>query len=184
VFRGLWERRSHLITKEKKSQQIAELSEKFSTSKAIVLTDYKGLTVSEISDLRQKLKEVGSEYRVAKNTLSVIASKGTPVEAAADHFIGPTAIVFGLEDPVSTVKKVLDFSEKNDKLKVKAGIIDGRLYGLDEIKAISKLPPRDVLLGMLVGAMQAPVSKMVRLLSATVTRFAYALEALKNKKSQ
>jgi large subunit ribosomal protein L10 len=142
------------------------------------------LTVAEISELRRKLKEVGAEYRIAKNTLSIIASKGTPIEAASDYFVGPTAIVFGLKDPVATAKKVLEFSEKNDKLKVKAGIIDGRLYGVEEIKAISKLPPREVLLGMLAGAMQATTSKMARLLNATITRFAYAMEALKNKKSQ
>lgn len=114
----------------------------------------------------------------------MIASKGTPVEAASDYFVGPTGIVFALEDPVATVKKVLEFADKNEKLKLKAGIIEGRLYCLDEIKAISKLPPRDVLLGMLAGAMQATTSKMARLLNATVTRFAYALEALKNKKGQ
>ncbi len=142
------------------------------------------MTVAEISELRRKLKEVGAEYRIAKNTLSIIASKGTPIEAASDYFVGPTAIVFGLKDPVATAKKVLEFSEKNDKLKVKAGIIDGRLYGVEEIKAISKLPPREVLLGMLAGAMQATTSKMARLLNATITRFAYAMEALKNKKSQ
>lgn len=142
------------------------------------------MTVAEISELRRKLKEVGAEYRIAKNTLSLIASKGTPVEAASDYFVGPTAIVFGLKDPVATAKNVLEFSEKNDKLKVKAGIIDGRLYGVEEIKAISKLPPREVLLGMLAGAMQATTSKMARLLNATITRFAYAMEALKNKKSQ
>lgn len=77
----------------------------------------------------------------------------------------------------------MEFTEKNEKLKVKAGIIDGRLYSFEEIKAISKLPPRDVLLGMLAGAMQATTSKMARLLAATVARFAYAMDALKNKKS-
>lgn len=147
------------------------------------MTEYKGLTVSELSELRRKLEEAGAEYKITKNTLSIIASKGTPVEAASEYFVGPTGIVFGLGDPVATAKKVLEFTEKNEKLKVKAGIIDGRLYSLEEIKEISKLPSRDILLGMLAGAMQATTSKMARLLIATIARFAYAMDALKNKKS-
>lgn len=173
----------NLITKERKSQQIAELSEKFSKSKAVVLTEYKGLTVSEVAELRKVLKEAGAEYKVVKNTLSSIAARGTPVEPAADLFIGPTGIAFGFEDAIAAARKVLEYADKNEKFKVKSGVIEGRLCSVAEIKAMSKLPPKPVLLGMLAGAMQAPASKLAGALNATLTQFAYAMEALKNKKS-
>ncbi|MFA5353889.1 MAG: 50S ribosomal protein L10 [Thermodesulfovibrionales bacterium] len=180
----LWERRNTLITKAQKSEQVAELAEKFSKSKAVVLTEYKGLTVSEISDLRKILKEVGSEYKVAKNTLSIVASRGTAAESAHDMFVGPTGVAFAFDDPIATAKKIIEFAQKNDKLKVKSGIIDGKLCSFDELKAISQLPPREVLLSMLAGAFQAPASKLAAALNATVAQFAYAMDSLKNTKSE
>ncbi len=180
---SLGKEEGNLITKERKSQQIAELSEKFSKSKAVVLTEYKGLTVSEVAELRNVLKEAGAEYKVVKNTLSSIAAKGTPAEPAADLFVGPTGIAFGFEDAIAVAKKVLEYAAKNEKLKVKSGVIEGRLCSVDEIKAMSKLPPKPVLLGMLAGAMQAPASKLAGALNATITQFAYALEALKSKRA-
>lgn len=180
---GLWERRKVLITKEKKSQQVSELADKFSRSKAVVFTEYKGLTVAEISDLRKILKEVGGEYKVAKNTLVGIAARGTSVETAKESFTGPTGLAFGFDDPIAVAKKILEYSDKNDKFKVKSGVIDGRLCSFNELKAMSKLPPRNVLLSMMAGAFQAPASKLAGALNATLTQFAYALEALKSKKS-
>lgn len=179
----LWERRKVLITKEKKSQQIAELSERFSRSKAVLFTEYKGLTVADIAELRRLLKEAGAEYKVVKNTLIDIAAKGTPIESAKDFFVGPTGIAFGFDDPVAAAKKVLEYSGKNDKFKLKSGVIEGRFFSFDEIKAMSKLPSRNVLLSMMAGTFQAPMSKLACALNATLAQFAYALEALKNKKS-
>lgn len=181
--RSLWERRKILITKEKKSQQVAELAEKFSKTNAVVFTDYKGLTVAEISELRKLLKDVGAEYKVVKNTLVNIAAKGTPVESAKDFFAGPTAIAFGFDDPVAVAKKILEYSGKNDRLKVKSGVIEGKFCSFDEIKSMSKLPSRTVLLGMMAGTFQAPASKLACALNATLVQFAYALESLKNKKA-
>ena len=181
--RSLWERRIDLITKEKKSQQLAELNEKLSRSKAVVFTEYKGLTVAQIATLRRSMKEAGAEYKVFKNTLVKIAAKGTPYEAAEDILIGPTGIAFGYDDPVAAAKKVLEFAGKNDKLKVKSGIIDGKLYSTEEIKAVSKLPSKTVLLSMLAGVFQAPATKLAVALNATVAQLAFALEAAKNKKT-
>lgn len=158
------------------------MSERFSKSKAVILTEYKGLTVSEIADLRRLLKGIGVEYKVYKNTLSAIAAKGTPVEQAAEMFVGPTGIAFGFEDPVAAAKQLLDYAAKNDKFKVKSGIFEGRVYTTDDIKAISTLPPKNILLGMLAGAMNAPASKLAGALNATLTRFVYAMEALKTRK--
>jgi large subunit ribosomal protein L10 len=98
-------------------------------------------------------------------------------------FVGPTGIAFGFEDAIAAAKKVLEYAAKNEKFKVKSGVIEGRLCPVADIKAMSTLPPKPVLLGMLAGAMQAPASKLACALNATLTQFAYALEALKNKKS-
>ncbi|HMK60944.1 MAG TPA: 50S ribosomal protein L10 [Dissulfurispiraceae bacterium] len=172
------------MTKERKSKQLEELTEKLSKSKAIVFTEYKGLTVAQIAELRRSLKEAGAEYKVFKNTLISIAAKGTPYEAAKDVMNGPTGLAFGYDDPVAAAKKVLEFAGKNDKFKVKSGVIEGKLYSTDEIKAVSQLPSKTVLLSMLAGAFQAPASKLAAALNATVAQFAYALEAAKNKKTQ
>lgn len=172
-----------MITKEKKSQQITELTEKFSRSKAVVFTEYKGLTVAELANLRRLLKEANAEYKIAKNTLIAIAVKDTPIEAAKEFFVGPTAVAFGFDDPVAAAKKLLEYSEKNDKLKIKSGIVEGKLLSVNELKALSKLPSRNILLGMMAGTFQAPATKLACALSATIVQFAYALEAVKNKKS-
>jgi large subunit ribosomal protein L10 len=182
--RSLWERRIILITKEKKSKQLADLTEKLSKSKAVVFTEYKGLTVAQIAHLRKNLKEAGAEYKVFKNTLVQIAAKGTAYEAANDVLTGPTGLAFGYDDPVAAAKKVLVFAGKNDKFKVKSGVIDGKFYSTDEIREISKLPSKTVLLSILAGAFQAPAAKLARALNATVVQFAYALEAVKNQKTQ
>jgi large subunit ribosomal protein L10 len=136
-----------------------------------------------MAELRKLLKEAGAEYKVAKNTLVSIASKGTPIEAAEGFFVGPTGIAFGFDDPVAATKKLLEYAGRNDKFKVKSGVVEGKLCSTDDLKAMSKLPPRIVLLSMLAGAFQAPAAKLAGALNATVAQFAYALEAVKNKKS-
>lgn len=182
LIRGLWERRFILITKVKKNEQVAKLRDSFSRSHAVVLTEYKGLTVAEISALRKALKEAGAEYMVVKNTLIEVATNGTPAGKAKDYLKGPTGLAFGYEDPIAVAKKVLEFADKNDKFKVKSGIFDGRVYSADEVREISKLPSRNVLLSMLAGVFQAPASKLAGALNATVAQFAYALESLKQKR--
>ncbi len=142
------------------------------------------MTVAEISALRRLIREAGGEYKVVKNTLVSIAAKGTPMESAKDSFTGPTGIAFAFDDAIAATKRVLEFSEKNEKFKVKSGVIEGRFCSVADMKAISKLPPRNILLSMLAGALQAPTAKLAGVLNATVAQFAYALEALKNKRAQ
>ncbi len=170
------------MKKEEKGQAIEELKKRFSEAKAVIFTDYKGMTVAELSDLRRLLRAGGVEYSVVKNTLARIASQDTPMSVAKTAFKGPVAVAIGYKDPVMTAKKVIEFSKKNEKLKLSGGVIEGKLYSVAEVKAIADLPPREVLLSMLAGAFQAPLSKMAAALSATVSSFAYAMGALKTKK--
>jgi large subunit ribosomal protein L10 len=163
---------------------VQQLREEFEKSKAIIFADYRGLTVAELSELRKMLKEGNIDFKVVKNTLAKIAAEGTSVAAAKDYFKGPVGIAISYEDPVAIVKKMLEFSKKNDKLKVGIGLIEGSLCASADLKAVADIPSRQVLLSMMAGVFQAPLSKMASLLNATVSKVAYALEAVKNKKSE
>lgn len=170
------------LNREQKGQAIAELKEKFSKAKAVILTDYKGMSVAELSELRRLLRGGGLDYRVVKNTIARIAAKDTAISAAQDAFEGPIGIAIGYDDPVLAAKRVTEFSKKNEKLKLCGGVIEGKLYGVEEVKAIAGLPPREVLLSMLAGVLQAPLSNLAGALTATVSSFAYAMNAVKTKK--
>jgi len=171
------------VKKDEKIRVVSELQGKFEKAKGVVFTDYRGLNVQEITSLRNALRESALEYRVIKNTLAKRAAEGTPVDVAKDIFTGPLGIAVGYDDPVLLAKKVLDFSKKNNKLEVKGGVIEGGICTPEQIKTISELPPREIQLSMLVGAMQSPLSKMASVLNATLSRFIYAMEALKDKKN-
>jgi large subunit ribosomal protein L10 len=172
------------LNKEEKKQLISELQGKFEKAKGVVFTNYRGLNVEEISGLRDILRSAELEYKVVKNTLAKIAAEGTPVDVAKETLSGPIGVAIGYDDPVLLVKKVLEFSKSNDKLEIKGGVIEGDICSSEQITAISKLPSREVQLAMLVGAMQSPLSKLAGLLNSTLTQFAYAMEALKSKKSE
>ena len=172
------------LNKEDKIRVVSELQEKFAKAKGVVFTDYRGLNVEEITELRNSLRSAELEYRVIKNTLARRAAEGTSVDAVKDIFLGPLGVAIGYDDPVLLVKKVLAFSKANEKLEIKGGVVEGSVCDFEQMKVISLLPPRDVQLAMLAGAMNAPATKFAGLLSATVTRFAYALEALKNTKNE
>lgn len=142
------------------------------------------MTVAELSELRRSLRNENFHYRVVKNTLAKIASQGTPVSAAQDSFKGPVGIAISYDDPVMTVKKILEYSKNNEKLKVSSGIIEGRFCTPDELRVVAELPPRNVLLSMLAGRFEAPLNKFACVLSATVSSFVYVINALKDKRSE
>jgi large subunit ribosomal protein L10 len=178
----LWERRNKL-KREEKTHLIADLKDKFSKSRAVVFTEYKGLTVADLFDLRRSLRGLNIEYRVVKNTLAKAAASDTSVSLANELFKGPIGIAIGYADPMQVAKKVLEYSKKNNKLKVNGGVVEGKFCNSEDIKSIAELPPREVLLSMLAGVLQAPPGKMAGALAATVIGFAYALKALESKKS-
>lgn len=171
--------------KEKKEKKVEELVSRLVRAKSVILTDFQGLTVTEISELRKQMKESGSEYKVCKNSLLWIALQEAPFkDILKDSLKGPTGIVFGYDDPVLAVKKTLEFSEKNEKLKLKQAVLEGRIYSPEELKEIAKLPSKNVLMGMLFSGMIFPLSKMVSAFKAVNLKLLYLLEALKNKKAQ
>jgi len=147
-----------------------------------VFTDYKGLTVQEISELRRRFKNDSLEYQVVKNTLAKKASEETSLALYKDVFTGPVGVAFGYTEPIVLAKKVLEFAKDNEKFKIKGGIIEGKVCKVEDIKAIAELPSRETLLAMFIGTMQSPLSKLAAVLNATIVQFIYAMEALKRKR--
>ena len=140
---------------ERKAGVVSEIKEKFENAKSVVLFDYRGLTVSEVTELRKKLREVGSDYKVYKNTMTSRALDELKIDLN-DYLTGPNAITFG-SDELSIVKILSDFAKEHDKLELKAGIIDGKVAGLEEIKQYASIPSREGLLTMLAGGLMATV---------------------------
>ena len=143
---------------ERKAGIVSEIKEKFENAKSVVLFDYRGLTVSEVTELRKKLREVGSDYKVYKNTMTSRALDELKIDLN-DYLTGPNAITFGT-DELSIVKILSDFAKEHDKLELKAGIIDGKVAGLEEIKQYASIPSREGLLTMLAGGMIATVKDL------------------------
>lgn len=170
------------MVRPEKEAAVAALREKFSASQAVVLTDYRGLTVKKVTELRRRLRQAGVEYQVAKNTLTSRAAHEVDLAGLDQFLAGPTALAFSATDPVAPAKVLMDFARDNKEFKVKGGVLDGRVIGPDQIKALADLPSREVLLAQVLAGMQAPLSGMVSVLSGTLRNFAYALDALRRER--
>ena len=168
------------MAREDKAAAVAELAEEFRTSSAAVLTEYRGLTVSQISQLRRSLAGVAN-YAVVKNTLTKIAAREAGVEGLDALLTGPSAIAFIKGDPVEGAKSLKNFSKDNPLLVLKAGYMDGRVLDAAEIKKLADLESREVLLAKLAGAMKASMSQAAALFAAPLSQAARTVEALRVK---
>jgi large subunit ribosomal protein L10 len=172
------------MNKEQKAAVIEEVKEQIQASEAVFAVDYRGLSVKEAADLRQKLIEVGARFRVVKNSLTERAVDEAGVEGLKDLLEGPTAFTFVLADggDAATAAKVLaQFRRTTDALAFKGGVMDGKALTIDEVEAISKLASRDVLQGQLVGIIASPLVTLVRGLGSMVGGLAVALEQIREK---
>ena len=168
---------------EEKSQVVAEIKEKFQQSAGVVLADYRGLTVAEVTQLRNQLRQAGVEYKVLKNTLVRRAAQEVGVEGLEAYLEGPTALAFSA-DPVAPAKVLSDFVKTN-KLKtfqIKAGVVEGRVVGPERVKDLAELPSREVLLAMVLRGMQAPLAGMANVLQGPIRKMGYALEEVRKLK--
>jgi len=164
-------------------KRIAEdLQQRFEKSSIVILTDYKGLDVASMNALRRKLREANTEYQVAKNSLLVRASEGNDVTLIKDLFKGPSAVALTFDDPVAPAKALTDFVKENDKLEIKAGVLNGKVVDVAAIKALSALPSREVLLAQLLSAMNAVPTSLVTALSDVPRRLVNVLQAIKDQK--
>ena len=164
-------------------KRIAEdLKARFEKSTIVILTDYKGLNVSSINELRRKLRDANSEFQVVKNSLLVRASEGNDVNLITDQFKGPSAIALSYDDPVAPAKVLTDFVKDNKKFEIKTGVLNGKVIDVEGIKALSALPSREVLLAQVLSAMNAVPTSLVTALSDVPRRLVNVLQAIKDQK--
>lgn len=146
---------SKAITEKK--QIVEEIRERLEKSKSTIITEYKGLSVAEINELRKQLREAGVDYAVLKNTLTRRAADQANLSVLNEHLVGPTAIAFSNEDVIAPAKVLHNFSKEHGDLKIKGGVIEGDVVSLEEIKALADLPSREGLISMLLSVLQAPL---------------------------
>lgn len=155
---------------EQKQTIVEDIVQMLSNSKSTIVTDYRGLNVKQVNELRKKLREAGVEYRVLKNTLTRRATERVGLTDIDKHLEGPTAIAFSNEDVVAPAKVLFKFSKENDALEIKGGVVEGKIVGYEEIKSLADLPSREDLLSMLLSVLQAPIRN-----------FALAIKAVSEK---
>lgn len=166
-----------------KVETVGELQEMFSRSSAAIMTEYRGLTVSEITGLRQKIRPTGGEYHVVKNTLFRRAVGDQLTPEFEQLLTGPIAIAFATEDAVSTTKALLDYLReiRKPEIVVRGGYVDGQIYSPAQVTALSKIPPREVVLAQTLGTIQAPLNNFAGTLNGILSEFARTLQALADK---
>jgi large subunit ribosomal protein L10 len=168
------------MARPEKTATVAELAGKFRDSNAAVLTEYRGLTVSQLTQLRSNIKDHAT-YTVVKNTLTKLAAKEAGVTAFDGQLAGPSAVVFVTGDPVETAKGLRDFARAHPALIIKGGVLDGNALTADEIRKLADLESREVLLAKLAGAMKASLNNAAYLFAAPLAKAVRTVEALRQK---
>ncbi|MGX7349805.1 50S ribosomal protein L10 [Dolosicoccus paucivorans] len=158
---------------EQKQQQVAEMAEALKSAASVVVVDYLGLTVAEVTELRKQLRENGVKMQVVKNTILRRAAKDAGIEGLDEAFVGPTAVVYSEEEVVAPAKIVAEFAKDAKALEIKGGMIEGEVAPVEKIEALAKLPDREGLLSMLLSVLQAPVRNV-----------AYAVKAVADAKEE
>lgn len=169
-------------SREEKAKEFADLKDKLSRAQAAILADYKGLTVAEITELRRKLGASKVDFKVVKNTIATLAARELGLEGLESALKGPTAIAFGYDDPVAPAKGLSEFIKDAKKMEIKAGVLNGKVIGIDDIKKLSELPSKEVILGKLLGCIQAPLVGLASVLQAPIRGCAIALNAIREKR--
>ena len=169
--------------RERKVQLVAEIKERLEKSQSVILTDYRGLTVAEMNELRRSLREQNVEFKVLKNTLTWRAAQELGWTDLEEILKGPTAIAFGVDDPVAPAKVLSKFAKDHEVLQVKAGVLDGKVISAKEVDALAKLPSREELLAKLLGCFQAPLVNMANVLQAPIRGLVQVTDALQKQRA-
>ena len=167
---------------EEKKRITQDLNERFTKAAVVIVTDYKGLDVASINDLRRKLREEEIEYQVVKNSLLVRASEETDVALIKEMFKGPSAVALSYNDPIAPARVLTAFAKDNKALEIKAGVMGGKILDLNEINALSALPSREVLLGNFVSVLNNVPTGFVRTLAEIPRMLLNVLQAVKDQK--
>jgi len=167
-----------------KIEIVADLRELLGETQATIYTDYRGLSVAELTDLRKKLRAVNAEFRVVKNTLFKLAADGLlPVSELDTYLTGPTAVGFAKGDPVGAAKVIMDFTKDHKAISVKAGVMSGKVFDTKQVEALSKTPPREVLIAQMMGSLNAPITGLVGTLNGILSNFVFTLQAVADQKA-
>ena len=162
---------------EQKQRVVEDIKGKFQNASGVVLADYRGLTVAEVTDLRAQLRAAGIEYRVLKNTMVARAVNEMGLEGLEPYLKGPTAIAF-CTDPVAPARVLVAYAKKKKELTIKAGVVEGKVIPAEGVSSLAELPSREVLLSQVLAGMQAPVTRWVNVLQGPIRKMGYALNDL------
>jgi large subunit ribosomal protein L10 len=167
---------------QKKKEMVEQLVEKIKASKAVVLADYRGLTVEEDTNLRSELRKSGIEYRVVKNSIMRFAIKDTGFDELSKYLEGPTSVAFSKDDPVEPARILNMYSKKHENLELKAGIIEGLISDVSKLKVLAGLPSKEELIAKAIAGFGAPMYGIVNVLNANISGLAVALNQILEKK--
>lgn len=165
------------MNRAQKTEVVAQMTDRFSRAPLAVVTEYRGLNVAQISDLRRKLRGVDGEYIVSKNTLSAIALKDTAAAGIKDMMKGPVAIAFAFSDSVGVAKVLKEFTKENEPLVLKGGVLDGALLSVKQVEQLATMPSRDEMRAKLLALLNTPATNLVRLLKAPAQQLVQVLSA-------
>jgi large subunit ribosomal protein L10 len=171
------------MLRREKEAVIAEVQQLFTDTENLFFSDYRGLTVEELGELRRKLRESGASFRIVKNTLGAIAADRAGRELLKELLSGPTAVTFCGDDPVGAAKALADFARTHPQLEMRGGVLDTSLIDGDGVKVLASLPPRDVLIAQVVGTMAAPMTGLVTVLQGTISGFVRALDQVAQQRA-
>ncbi|MCC3145093.1 50S ribosomal protein L10 [Halanaerobium sp. Z-7514] len=171
------------MARPEKEAVVNELTDKFSSAKSIVITDYLGLNVAEMTELRKQLREAGVEFKVVKNTLATIAANEVEMEAMTEFFSGPTAIAFGEDDAVSPAKILVEFAKDHDVIEIKAGLLNGEIISKEKVQSLAEIPSREELLAQAFANMKAPLTGLVNVLQGNIRGLVQVLGQIKDQKA-
>ena len=172
-----------MSTKAFKSEKISQMKEKIEKAKVAIVTDYKGLSVEEITKLRRLIQKEDADYMVTKNTLAKIAIKGTEYEVLADSLTGPVAIAFGFDDQVAPAKALAKFIKETKKGEILAAAMDGKLLSASEAKALATLPSKQEIYAKMLGCINSPASGIANSINAVMSSLTRAMAAVRDQKS-
>jgi large subunit ribosomal protein L10 len=171
------------LTRTTKEEILGGYEEAMASAEHAFVIGFKGITVNQVNDLRNKVRKSGGQYVVIKNTLARRAVSGKPLEQVKEHFTGPTAVAYSLEDPVALAKVLTDFAKDAPVIEFKGGLVEGRPIAASQVKEIASLPGRQELLAKLLFLMQSPIQRFVRVLAASgPQRLAIVLDQVAKKK--
>ena len=170
--------------KAQKALTVKEITQRLRDSSTAVLADYRGMTVSQMQDLRQKLRSGGVEMLVVKNTLARRAAQAAGYGALGPELAGPIAMLFASEDVSAPARVLAEYIRVNRKMAIRAGLLEGQLIKAETVAELADLPSREVLLSRLLGAMQAPLGNLASVLQAPLSKFARTLDAVRTQKDQ